>query len=440
MNTGNLRPGASNLQLPTPRPPAPPPTGIPSGAPLRDEAATPFAMLADQRNTSAVPTAAPSPRDFVAEFWANLGQAGKAALEALKKAGTAITGISFDEFTTLTPEHSLGGYPNQEERDDAANLLNVYRSSETQALDRLSPEERTAYNTVRGQLAGNTTAQRALQKLLLDNRLTGEPRAHGGKTLLDQLNTMSQQPLAARIDRQSWLADTLVEIYKPERICQHAWNTCGATSAQILMARENPAEYARLQSGLASPEGKVKMIGGDILQREANWNPETSPHSGAEDLRTTSGKLFQSAVMELGNGFGFVNYDASADVHKPEINIFGFTISPNIGLPGLPGGIPGLPDVGMENILSQLTGKDYQNQTPMPWQREETWNDVEKALADGRGPVSTVLMWQGSMPHYVQIDKISHDKVYFTNPHGVQQTLSKREFYDHLLQVQIRQN
>lgn len=436
MNTGNLRPGASNLQLPT----NPTASAPPAVSPVASKPVPVAPVLPYQRDTSAVPGEATPPRDYVAEFWANLSEPGRVAMEALKKAGTAITGISFEEFTTLTPEHSPGKYPNHSEQDEAANLLNAYRSSETQALGRLSPEQRTAYDNVRAQLAGNTTAQRALQKLLLDNRLTGEPLAHGGDTLLDHLQTMTQQPLAAGIDRQSWLADTLVELYKPERICQHAWNTCGATSAQILVARENPAEYARLQSGLASPEGKVDMIGGDTLKREADWNSEVSPNSGAEDLRTTSGKLFQSAVMELGNGFGFVNYDATADVHKPEINIFGWKISTKIGLPGLPGGIPGLPDVGMENILKQLTGKDYQNHMPMPWQREGTWNEVEQALADGRGPVSTVLMWQGSMPHYVQIDRVDNDKVHFTNPHGVQQTLSKREFYDHLLQVQIRQS
>ncbi|MEB3284646.1 MAG: hypothetical protein VKN33_05120 [Candidatus Sericytochromatia bacterium] len=437
MSAGNIRTGSSNLNSST----APGSLSRLPPSPFASQAEPSGVLAFDQRTTPHSASAGHSRSEsFLEGFRAHFKARGINFVDLLKKAGMALTGISFDAFSSLQNHADPADANNisQASQDQAADVVEMGRTSEDKAIQALTSAQQTAYQNVRDQVTGNPMALKSLQKLLLSGRLTGEPLAAGGATLLSQLQGMSQQPLAAGIDRRTWMEQMLIEIDDPVRVNQHAWNTCGATTAQILLLRKNPAEYARLQGGLASPDGNVTMMGGDTLAREANWNVGVSPHNGDIDQRTISAQLFQSAVMELGNGFGFVDYDAAKDVHKPAIKIFGFKL-PQFGVPGMPGGIPGIPSVGMENILKQLTGENYENRTPLPWQREGAWNETKRALAEGRGPVSTVLLWQGEVPHYVQIDRIVGDRVHFTNPWGLQQSLSEREFYDHILQLQIQQ-
>jgi len=58
--------------------------------------------------------------------------------------------------------------------------------------------------------------------------------------------------------------------------------TCAPTTLAIDLAMRNPAEYARIALGLASPEGRVTLAGGLEIQRE--------PGTATEEKSACSGK------------------------------------------------------------------------------------------------------------------------------------------------------
>lgn len=199
----------------------------------------------------------------------------------------------------------------------ALTQLHANAQVETQALARLTPEEREQYQETKAALLepsedrpnGDPTAALALQMMLLEGRLPGETAVGGDQNLLDGLHTMATQELAAGIDRQALLADTVQEVAVPESIAQRSFGTCAPTAALIQLAMHNPAEYVRLVSGLATPEGEVTTAGGDVLRVE----------EGAltgDRTRSVSQKLLAPALMELGNGE--LDYSNEDDVHTDD--------------------------------------------------------------------------------------------------------------------------
>ncbi len=134
-------------------------------------------------------------------------------------------------------------------------------------------------------------------------------------TLLDNLHGLSQKPLAGEfakngVSRADLLGDVVRETENPgASIAQHDRGTCTVTSLQYNLARRNPAEYARLMTGLSSPKGEVEMANGDTLKRDAG---SEAPDSATK--RSNSSRVFQSAMMEYANGDLF--YDNKVDSHS----------------------------------------------------------------------------------------------------------------------------
>jgi hypothetical protein len=182
----------------------------------------------------------------------------------------------------------------------ALEQLEANEALEAAALKKLSPAEQKQYEAVKQRCldANDPVAALALEKLLLDGKLPGAKDLRGEGTTLDHLAKLADEktPLAEGIDRDQLVTDLVQELATPSSIRQGERGTCAPTTIAIQLAMNDPAEYARIAAGLASPEGTVTLAGGQTITREEG--------TAAPDATTRSvtQRLIGSAFMELANG------------------------------------------------------------------------------------------------------------------------------------------
>lgn len=189
--------------------------------------------------------------------------------------------------------------------DGVAYRGQIRRNAEAEkaALAALSPADREAYQTVAKAVDGQGAWALSWQALLLEGKLPGKAASADGKTLLAQFEALAKAPLHSELKRDRLLGDLIQEVQRPDAINQDNHASCTMTSVQIKLALENPAELVRLVTGLASPEGDVKLANGDTLKRNPGTEkPDTS-------YRTDSARLFQAAMMDFADGD--LDYDNS---------------------------------------------------------------------------------------------------------------------------------
>lgn len=182
----------------------------------------------------------------------------------------------------------------------ALEQLEANEALEAAALKKLSPAEQKQYEAVKQRCldANDPVAALALEKLLLDGKLPGEKDLRGEGTTLDHLAKLAddETPLAEGIDRNQLVTDLVQELATPSSIRQGERGTCAPTTIAIQLAMNDPAEYARIAAGLASPEGTVTLAGGQTITREEGT---AAPDS---TTRSVTQRLIGSAFMELANG------------------------------------------------------------------------------------------------------------------------------------------
>ena len=183
------------------------------------------------------------------------------------------------------------------------------RDVEMAALAKIPAARHPEYLAVRKALesAKDPVAVLSLQKLLLDGELPGERDYEGTGDVLAGLNGLLTQPLARGIDRDALLTDAVQELAWPPSVAQGDRNTCAPTVVQIHLMLEHPAEHLRLLAGLASPEGRVRLHGGEELVRE--------PGSETQEAfnRSVPQRLVSPAMMEYADGAE--QYDNDRDIH-----------------------------------------------------------------------------------------------------------------------------
>lgn len=178
--------------------------------------------------------------------------------------------------------------------------LEANKALEEQHLAKMSTEDRAKYESVKQTCLdkNDPVAALALQKMLFEGKLTGGEDKKGEGTALDHLAKLAdpKTELAEGIDRGQLVTDLVQEMATPSSINQGPRGTCAPTTIAIQLAMDNPAEYARIAAGLASPEGTVELAGGQTLTREDG----TAADDGTG--RSVSQRLMGSAFMELANG------------------------------------------------------------------------------------------------------------------------------------------
>lgn len=289
------------------------------------------------------------------------------------------------------------------ERAQAAlRQLGLNGDVETAALAKFTSEERNRYLRVQRQLANDPVAKLALQTLLLEGKLPGGD-------LLANLSKLTTQKLADGIDRARLIADVVQEVTTPSCMNQCTKNTCAATSAQIQLVMQNPAEYVRLVAGLASPEGKVTTLGGDVLTREITPNND--------DARTLSAQLLTPALMELGNAF--FSYDDASDTSGPL-------------------GMQGLMAFGVDIVAASITGKNYTWTPTLGPFKPMTMDAIVAQLKQGHS-VLAGIDWQGLGGHEILVTGLEtrdgKEYVRVINPWGREELIPRDEFQDSLMAI-----
>jgi hypothetical protein len=198
---------------------------------------------------------------------------------------------------------------------ETMRLLAQNKALADQARARLSTADQGRYDNLQAILASDPRAQLALQTMLIDGRLPGQPALSATTTdteclppldLLAQLDLMSRAPTASGlVGASELLATTVKEVAFPKAISQGYKGTCTVTASGTALALQHPAEYVRIVMGLASPGGTVTMANGDTLTRESNTL------AGDKSGRTVTQRLLGPALMEYGNGG--LDYDSERD-------------------------------------------------------------------------------------------------------------------------------
>lgn len=247
-------------------------------------------------------------------------------------------------------------------------------------------------------ITADTGGQKALVKLLEDKRLLSSKDLRTGDRLLTHLDRLATQALPASLDRASLLGGLLVQAQNPGTISQGGRGTCTVTTAEYMIAKQSPAEYARVVADLASTGGQVTLASGAKARRAA------SSLASDDSRRTVASRLFEAAMMEYGNGP--LTYSNQTDQHSIA------------GRP-LPSG--GLLQISTTRVFEAVLNEDYDTEYPLLG-RERLMGRVKDAVAKGQA-VPVGMDWRGSTEkkrsgHEVLVLKIENDRVYFRNPWG----------------------
>jgi hypothetical protein len=105
-------------------------------------------------------------------------------------------------------------------------------------------------------------------------------------------------PPAAPCTGKDILAQPVSHLNDPDTINQSDMNTCGAATVQYLLAKDQPAEYARIVAGLTGSSGQVQLQGGPNMDRvpdSVDRNDGTSG-LGRDDVE----RIVQAAFQDHG--------------------------------------------------------------------------------------------------------------------------------------------
>lgn len=289
-----------------------------------------------------------------------------------------------------------------------AKQLEANTKLEEEALARLTPEQQEQYRQLAERTKNDPDARLALQLLLIEGKLTADPRSNDGKTLLETLAGLTTQELACGIDRDALICDLIQEIAVPSAINQQDKGTCTVTAIQIMLAAQQPAEYARIIAGLASPQGEVRLRNGELIRRE----PNTDSADGSK--RSISSLLWQPAMMEYGNGN--LNYDNEADKHSD--------------------GHSGLYAHEVDRVMEGILGHKVATMHTQDVGVDALFASVAGAANAGQ-PVPVCVRWGVDKDgkhayHEILVTKVENGRVYYTNPWGKEESMTFEEFRDRL--------
>jgi hypothetical protein len=302
----------------------------------------------------------------------------------------------------------------------AKEAVEANAALEEEALQSLSPEQRAQYQAVKQELLaiepeGDPVSALALQKMLLEGSLPGDKALGGDGTLLDQLHGLATQTVGEGIDRRQLLSDVVQEVATPESIAQRNKGTCAATSVAVQLAMENPAEYVRLVSGLASPEAQVTLADGKtVIQREQLGTFK-------EDIRSESQELLAPALMEAANGSG-LDYQDGTDSHYDENGDYVHK---------------GLNATESDRLAEAVFARPYDTMPNIdtPEEQAEAWERIQEHTANGE-TVAVGMSWGPNEAHKVVVTgtgvnpKTGEEYVEYTNPWGRTERMPKDEFLD----------
>lgn len=274
---------------------------------------------------------------------------------------------------------------------------------EAAALQTLDATKRAAYERVRALTSADAPARLALQVLLMEGKLTGGKPSTEGKSLLQELDRMATQPLHPAIDRKALVSDLVQEIAAPSSINQQSRASCIYTSLQIQMVMQQPAEYARLVGGLATPKGQVTLANGSPMTRYRKAESEDGTHRSLATRLWTTGLMAYGASPRVLKDHKFaIDADASAVSYDRVLAGLGLETQR----------MEGLDPIRMRSRMGEVL-------------------DQLKAWTDRGTPVRVSLDWgeggQEHALHAVTLTGIKDDRAYYMNPWGTEESMRLEE-------------
>ncbi len=152
---------------------------------------------------------------------------------------------------------------------------------------------------------------KALEKLEHDGKFAHVDSL--GQSVLDSLLIVAEgalwDPFALHPGRSRIFAELVLNLAEPRRINQGLKGTCGAACIEGYLAERQPAEYARIITGLVTRDGRAVLRSGETLVCDEDvLGP--SPH---ERGRNPVSRIFQASCMEF--AYPNMNYDNVVDGH-----------------------------------------------------------------------------------------------------------------------------
>lgn len=363
--------------------------------------------------------------------WPGVSGEARTPADAIKDANTLINGRGLPDVTaqgaTVLSKawqafNKLDRDPSTPRYQSAKAQVEANASLVKQALANLLPSDVKQFKKIQDVLVNvdDPVAQLSLQKLLLNGELPGGKAVVGNSTVLSGLSALVEQPLADSLKRGEVLSEVVQEVAYPNAIYQGNKGTCVATSAEINLAHTKPAEFVRIVSGLASPEGQVTVASGATLNRKDDALNDNSWRNVVEEL-------VGPAFMELGNGDR--RYDNATDK--------------NYTTDGTSTG-SGLNWEGADILLDSLYGKNFEYkgdlQKASPEERQQVWDIVKNEMSQGKQMLAGVVWDEQGRGHDMVISGMGKgadgkDYVEFTNPHSIVERWPKEQFLARVIHV-----
>jgi hypothetical protein len=277
---------------------------------------------------------------------------------------------------------------------------------DSRAFKGLPADERDAIRLVMDK--GGVDAAAGMAELFKTNHVALLHEADAdGVTILQHLEAL------AGSDHPGIVGDILSDIATPMDIEQGYAPTCTAASMQYELAKERPAEYARLLAGLVL-DGQVTMAGGGLLQ--VNVDEAIDQSNRSNDQRTDSEAVFQTAAMDFANGEDVFSIERQRSEGADRV-------------------YRGLYPEQIRTMVGQLFNEHYVTR--------EITSDAEAAdelskLASREGPNRPVLfdLNMGSFNHLVSLEEVTSKSVKYRDPAtGEVLTMSRRDFIRSLVAV-----
>lgn len=286
----------------------------------------------------------------------------------------------------------------------AAALVQKNLKAEITALGKMSREDRIQYRQVKKALvnSNDTHATLALQNQLLDGKLPGGKDRLGRASTLQYLSGVASgaTPMNPSINRQRFLCDLVQELNSPAAISQGPIGSCAPTTLAIDLAMDNPAEYARIATQLASPAGTTTLAGGMQIARPAGTEVEDGTKRSAVQ------RLMGSAFFEVSNGERtYSKNDPTGSLSSDLDTLYG-------------------------QLKGQPTGARY---FWNDFQRANAMKAVDEMLAAGRR-VSVGVTW-GDSAHKILVTGHDANNVDYINPWGTQERMSLADFRTRLIDL-----
>lgn len=267
--------------------------------------------------------------------------------------------------------------------------------------DKLPTNLKNIYKNITTSL--DAVEQKALEGLLKVNKLTLKDST--GKTVLENLDEIKTGKKQKGVDSKQLLKDSVLVLSDKKYITQGPHGTCGAGSLENHLWEKKPAELVRIVKDLAK-SGECKLGDGSVLK--AGTNSLDFHESDRRDFNI----IFQSAVMKdvalVGGDRAIGNkylYDlADYNVNNDEGDAKSVKSGDSAANPTL-----------LKSLVESITSNKYTVKTSFIWGGDSRIEDLKKAVSQNKQPIALFSQEGYFGLHYVVIQKIDNDKVYFQN-------------------------